>query len=323
MVLSAGLLAAGILAGGILLGSRSMPAFGGQNPQSDAIPAALVQFNTTRTDPIGGREAPTDESVRRELHTQVALLRSRYVLGEALSSRDASNLAFIKGEKDPISWLAARLRVEVLPDTSLIRVTMEPASGGRPKEQATLINAVIDTFIKQSLEFQARTIERRIKHLVEELRQWEQQLKQFHVEVIGPGKTAEAEDSTPIPKEALSSYSLDLRKKQLEIELERAGVEASLDRRKGQVDASERTRLEERLAALGAQEQVLRRERGWVAKWSRESTAWVPGHAEAQRDEIHLATTRIDKIKDQIMALDSARNAEFDRLRLIDRAVAP
>src|SRR5438105_1626918 len=66
------------------------------------------------------------------LEVQVVLLKSQLVLKGALAAADVTKLATVKQQKDPIAWLAGRLRVDADKRTGILRVAV---TGGEPEEQ--------------------------------------------------------------------------------------------------------------------------------------------------------------------------------------------
>jgi hypothetical protein len=315
-----GLLGAGILAGAVLISTRGAAVLGAPEAQTIAQAAALLLVEPHGAGRIAGPGDPTAESIQRDVQTQAALIRSRRILDRALAGPAIANLESVKRQKDPASWIAQHLRVEILPQTSLIRVSLAPAVGVNVKEQAGLINAVVENFLEEARDIGRAALKEERTHLAEELNRRKTLQWVLQRELQSLDKEIEAQDPMPVSREALALYSLDLRKKQLEIELERAAVEAGLEGRKGKSDPEERARLEGRIAALGAQERVLRQERGWVAKWSREPMGRRPDAAERLRDQIRRAAAAEDKAQEQMLAIEREM-ARGSRILLIDRAV--
>ena len=139
------LLGVGMVAGAALFSTRGGPVFAAQGEPALAQPAALLQVNPPRTD---GRESLAGEVASRDIRTQMTLLLSRDVLDSVLANRAIAELAPVKRQKDPASWLYLQLQVVNLRDTSLLRVTMSSDAGAGP-EKATLINAVVNQFIRR------------------------------------------------------------------------------------------------------------------------------------------------------------------------------
>ena len=318
------LLGVGMVAGAALFSTRGGPVFAAQGEPAVSQPAALLQVDPPRTD---GRESLAGEVTSRDLRTQMTLLLSRSVLDSVLADRAIAELAPVKRQKDPASWLYLHLQVVNLRDTSLLRVTMSPDAGASPKEQATLINAVVDRFILSGRVEQANTVDARAEGLERGLKQRMQRLEQTRNQLDSVNREIEVSLAERVPRDALAVYALELRKKHLEIQLEKATAETLLARQKeraatNQAGSEERTRTEDRLAVLGAREKVLISETDRIEKALIASSAGNSGVLERLRDEIRRHNLAIEKLEDRRMEL-TLQGPQESRIRVIDRATAP
>ena len=121
---------------------------------------------------LGGEAAAVD--VRVLLGTRVQLLKSPAVLERALSDPALRALPRIRKAPDPVAELRRVLRVETLPDTALILVSMESRS---PDEPATIVNAVVQSDLTEV----GSRADREARDRVERLREMWQRL---NVEVV-------------------------------------------------------------------------------------------------------------------------------------------
>ena len=318
------LLGVGMVAGAALFSTRGGPVFAAQGEPAVAQPAALLQVDPPRTD---GRESLAGEVTSRDLRTQMTLLLSRDVLDSVLADRAIAELASVKRQKDPASWLYLQLQVVNLRDTSLLRVTMSPDAGASPKEQATLINAVVNQFIRCDQVEHFNAVEAGSERLERELKQRMLRLEGTRNQFDSVNRELEVSLAERVPKDALALYALELRKKRLEIHLEKASAEALLARQKeraatNQSGLEERTRTEDRLAVLGAQEKVLSSETDRIEKALSASSAGNSGVLERLRDEIRRHSAAIEKLEDRRLEL-SLQGPHESRIRVIDRATAP
>jgi len=94
-----------------------------------------------------GLRRDLESNFDRFLATQVELIASPSVLRAALIDPKFAGLEPIKGERDPEQWLRQHLRVEILPKTHLITVSMPAASSLSRVEQALVINNVVDVYL--------------------------------------------------------------------------------------------------------------------------------------------------------------------------------
>jgi hypothetical protein len=95
-------------------------------------------------------------------NTQEQLIRSRVVLQEALRIPGIGELGVVKGRKDIIDWLGKNLRVNSIPKTEIMVVSLSDAS---PKENALLVNAVADAYMSEVVDAERQKKDHRISEL--------------------------------------------------------------------------------------------------------------------------------------------------------------
>jgi succinoglycan biosynthesis transport protein ExoP len=78
--------------------------------------------------------------------TQAAAIKNRYVLNAALKREDVRNLASVRQQAEPITWLEDELKVEVQEGSEIVNVKM---IGSEPAELVTLINAVTQSYLQE------------------------------------------------------------------------------------------------------------------------------------------------------------------------------
>ncbi len=89
-------------------------------------------------------------------NTQLGLIKSPYVFMAALRKQKIANLAIVKQENDPMTWLEDELRASYINDSEIMRVSI---TSDNPKEATELVNAVVDAYIEE--EVNVRALERR------------------------------------------------------------------------------------------------------------------------------------------------------------------
>ena len=89
-------------------------------------------------------------SVTPYLQTQVSLITSNRVLGDAIANPSVINLSTIKKSDDPKSDLRKDMVVEIVKNAYLIRVALELAD---PNQAATIVNAVVHSYLAYNSEF--------------------------------------------------------------------------------------------------------------------------------------------------------------------------
>jgi hypothetical protein len=256
------------------------------------------------------------------------LLRSRKLLNQVLAVRQVADLPSVKRQRDAAWWLARNLVIESLKDTSLLRVGLAPDSGATPEEQAQIINVLVDHFIKQNRREEGDDLAYRQEWLQFEFEKRSLRLRDVRNQLDSRRQKIMTTSTERIPKQTLAQYALELRRKQLDLALERAGAEAALERRKGMVGANqagsdERARLEDRIASLGAQEKVLREETESIDRVLSRLDDGETESLERLNDTIRRDLTACEKLEERLQELALESNRQPSRIRSIDQATAP
>jgi capsular exopolysaccharide synthesis family protein len=98
--------------------------------------------------------------------TQVALMTSPIVLGLTLTIHpDLYQLSTLQDTEDVEAEIRQKLAVQIVPNTNLIRVSMSSKSA---IESATIVNAVVDAYLKNATTTNFEYTDRRIKRLKED-----------------------------------------------------------------------------------------------------------------------------------------------------------
>ncbi len=322
------LLGVGIGAGSFLLSTRVGPVMAAQGESSKSEPFALLRVDPPHTCPIDAGRNSAENSVSRDLITQIELLRSRTFLTSVVADAELAELPPVKRQHDPASWLAERLMIVNLEGTALLRITMD-APDVTPKDRAHLINNVVQRFIRKGRDEGANALEDYKERLSDELNRRMKQLQESRTMLESASAQIEPALRDRIPAQSLASYALELRRKQLDLAMEKAGTEALLERVEDKAAANlgasdQRARLDERLAIQRAQEDALRAEAERIDKDLGEPCASKAERLEGLRDEIRREVTSIEKLKDQIFKVELVEGAwQHSRIRVIDTATAP
>jgi succinoglycan biosynthesis transport protein ExoP len=78
--------------------------------------------------------------------TQAQSVKSRWVLNTALKREDVKNLALVREQPEPLTWLEDELKVEFKDGSEIVNVSM---SGAEPSELVTLVKGVTESYIKE------------------------------------------------------------------------------------------------------------------------------------------------------------------------------
>ena len=98
-----------------------------------------------------GPGAAQERSLQSYLQTQVEILKSDSVLEDAITTPTVVNLPRIKHSEDPTTELKNDLAVEIVGrGTYLIRVAL---ASRIPSDAAVIVNAVVDTYMKQHMRY--------------------------------------------------------------------------------------------------------------------------------------------------------------------------
>jgi polysaccharide biosynthesis transport protein len=109
---------------------------------------------------------PNEQNLQAEFgifkNTQHELLRCPFVLRAALEKPVIADLPIIKSQKSPVEWLRRNLQVTFPSNAEIMQVSFLGAS---PKEQATLVNAVVDAYMEKVVDAEREKIQDRLNEL--------------------------------------------------------------------------------------------------------------------------------------------------------------
>lgn len=83
------------------------------------------------------------------LADQKALLRSRFVIDEALRDPKIAALQTVKAQEDPVEWLVKDLNVQSMPSASIISISL---SGDQRVDLAPIVDAITDAYMRLVVE---------------------------------------------------------------------------------------------------------------------------------------------------------------------------
>jgi len=266
---------------------------------------------------------------KRELETQCVLIKSRLVVSAALRQPEISQLPAIKNQPDPIAWLQQILDVINLKDTEVLQVSLSPRSGASGKDQAAIINAVVNAYMEEVVNVDLKRREDRLGKL--------KQIKQSYADILKERRETVRKLSSSLgrkkpltgPEEnSLLRRRDNLLAQRLKLRLDRAEAETVLARRKKAAGAEtdprrkEIAQLEDRLAVLTAHEKVLQEELEHVSR-ERQNAAAVQGlDLEDLKEDIAQMQDVARKVGAEVEALNIELEAP-PRVRVIEEAVPP
>lgn len=166
--------------------------------------------------------------------TQAQLVRSRFVLGKALARDDIRVLPSVRREQDPVTWLEQELRVSYPGKAQFMQVSL---TGPDRAEVTRLVNAVVDTYLKEVVDVERNgrlerlnQLDRAFTEKETEVRNKMSALKQL-AQQLGTGDEEALRLKQQLAVQELSDYRRELIRTQFQLqqaEGERAAVNEML-----------------------------------------------------------------------------------------------
>jgi len=189
-----------------------------------------ILFKTLETENAG-----RDEYGRYQ-KTQVAWVKSRFVIKTALQEPGVDKLSIIRKRDDPIHWLQNNLSVGFKSGSELLEIGL---SGDYPEELASLVNTIKAVYIDEVVNREhKRRLERfdRLKTLKE---QYAETLKTKRQNLRKLAESAGSNDreTLALKQQFALEHQAAIQKELLEVQSERRKVEAELEAMGQDVDA--------------------------------------------------------------------------------------
>ncbi|HTN74703.1 MAG TPA: hypothetical protein VL096_05630, partial [Pirellulaceae bacterium] len=108
---------------------------------------------------------PTHDNAARFVQNQIELLHSSLVIGPALANPEVAKIAELQQQSDPINWLSRRVRVVGIGNSELFEISYDSA---HPEASATLVNAVVESYLALRNEHDTTHSDRMLELLEEE-----------------------------------------------------------------------------------------------------------------------------------------------------------
>lgn len=78
--------------------------------------------------------------------TQMALIKSRFVMNAALRKSSVASLSMVREQDFPVAWLEQAIQVDAHESPEILRISL---TGDRPSELAEIVNAVKDAYLEE------------------------------------------------------------------------------------------------------------------------------------------------------------------------------
>lgn len=123
--------------------------------------------------------------------TQLAMLRSRLVLGTALKRPEIAQSPTIKQQVEPVEWLDKQLKIDFAESSEILRISL---SGIDPVEPAKLVNAVVQAYLDEVVNVEVSQRRERADMLKEVWNRYQENLRSKRDEVRRLSMTAGSDD---------------------------------------------------------------------------------------------------------------------------------
>ena len=163
------------------------------------------------------------------LKTQMALIRSRFVLNAALRRPGVSELSIVRQQKVPVEWLEKAISIDTYNSPEIVRISM---IGDQPEEMAALVNAVKDAYLEEVVLAERKQRIARLSDLERIYAETEKKVRQRNERISNLAKQLGSGDSKAltIKQQMALEYIAQLRREhsRLKFEMMRAQLNGSV-----------------------------------------------------------------------------------------------
>ncbi len=163
------------------------------------------------------------------LKTQMALIRSRFVLNAALRRPGVSELSIVRQQKVPVEWLEKTISVDTYNSPEILRISM---IGDQPEEMALLVNAVKDAYLEEVVLAERKQRIARLSDLERIYADTEKKVRQRNERISNLAKQLGSGDSKALTnkQQMALEYIAQLRREhsRLKFEMMRAQLNGSV-----------------------------------------------------------------------------------------------
>lgn len=262
--------------------------------------------------------------------TQVELMKSPLVLGQALITPDVAQLPEILEMESPLNWLAKNVTAKSVGNSELFQIT---CLCPRPEAAAKIVNAVLDGYLKVHAELSDSKTQRTVELLENEQKRRELDLERAQQNLRELAKQVTGKDATVFDSKLVVMHDpmIELEQRLTNAEVQREELDAkrqamaeAISRREVKPSAADLDRAVEQMApvrALRAQIAELQgrmQETERVAARGAEDPALIRVKADLAKAEEELKTVSnklrdsvVDGLKESVLA---ERQAELEQL---------
>lgn len=175
-------------------------------------------------------EAQADFQTYRR--TQMALIKSRFVMNAALRKPNVAALSLVKQQTYPVAWLEEAIQVDAYDSPEILRISL---TGDRPAELAEIVNAVKDAYLEEVVNAERKQRIARLNDLERIFEQTEEKVRRKEERVNNLAQELGSGDSKTltIKQQMAMEYFAQLRREHARVRFElmrlQVGDEAVLD----------------------------------------------------------------------------------------------
>lgn len=182
-------LCAGFLVGGVLAMATYFLV-----PPAKYTARAMLHVNSTQPR-ILLKVGENESDYMAYQRTQLALLKSRLVLGTALKDPEVAKLEIVAQKVDPIEWLEKELQVDFASGSEILRISI---NGEKPREPMLLVNAVTQAYMDEIVDVETKQRRERYDLLKETWNRYQENLKEKRKELKRLTELAGSDDKKTI-----------------------------------------------------------------------------------------------------------------------------
>ncbi len=193
------------------------------------LPAHFTAFSLLRVAAVEPRlvfkTVEDNGDFQTYLKTQMAMIKSRFVLNAALRRPGVGELSIVRQQKYPVEWLEKVLVIDTYNSPEILRLSI---AGDEPQELATLVNAVKDAYLEEVVLAKRKQRIARLADLERIYQDTEKKVRQREERIASLAKQLGSGDSKAltIKQQMALEYIAQLRREhsKLRFELMRAQV---------------------------------------------------------------------------------------------------
>lgn len=201
-----------------------------------AVPAPFTAFALLRVASVEPRlvfqTAETNSDFATYRRTQMALIKSRFVLNAALRKPSVTALPIVRQQTHPVQWLEDALQVDSYDSPEILRISL---TGDEPTELAEIVNSVKDAYLEEVVNAERKQRIARLNDLERIFEQTEEKvrLKEKRVNDLAQELGTGDAQALTIKQQMAMEYFAQLRREharvRFELMREQVGDQAAAD----------------------------------------------------------------------------------------------